>query len=402
MAESLGEAEVVYTEFDQLFQWFADKLRERTVIVIDEFPYLVEKDDAIPSVFQLIIDSTFKKKNLMLILCGSSVSMMEKAVLGSKSPLYGRKTGHWKVLPLSFKESCEFFPKNTVEKNIEFFSILGGVPFYLEKFSDSKTTLDNIRAEILSRGGRLYEEVDFLLKEELREPDVYKSILEAIALGKGKINELAQTAKIPVQDLDKYLKVLIRLGFVTRLAPITESPKSKRSRYVISDPFFRFWFRFCEPHKSDLEIGETSQVKATIVAQLPSFVGRAFEDLCADFINRRFPGKWSKIGHWWGAYREAGERKNVEIDIVALNDKTREILFGECKWQEGVSAKKVLSGLKEKAKFVDWGGGERKEYYAVFAKSFKEKVPKSPDQMFFDLKDMEKSFSIVSGKPHTL
>jgi hypothetical protein len=391
MAEALGEPEIAATELDELFKWYSGKAGPRPLIVIDEFPYLVEKDDSIPSVFQLIADGVLKERKAMLVLCGSSIGMMERAALGTKSPLYGRRTGHWKVLPLPFPEARRFFPGAPAERCVEFYSVLGGVPHYLEKFSAERGTLDNIDREVLSRSGRLYEEIDFLLMEELREPDAYKAILEAIGSGRGKAIEIAQLARIPAQDIDKYLKVLTRLGIVARDQPVTERPKSKRSRYFIADPLFRLWFTFCEPHKSELELGETASCRQMIERQFPAFVGRAFEPLCREYISSHFPGRWPQIGRWWGANRENGKRVEVEIDIVGLNDRTNEALFGECKWSDGVDGKALLADLRENAARVEWRNGARTETFALFARSFKRRPPRS-EAILFDLE------AIAGGK----
>ena len=79
----------------------------------------------------------------------------------------------------------------------------------------------------------------------------------------------------------------------------------------------------------------------------------------------------------------------MEIDIVALNDDTNEILFCECKWQDDVNTCKILNELKEKSKYFKWHDDNRKESFAIFAKSFREKI-KEPYLFLFDLKDMEK------------
>jgi hypothetical protein len=93
--------------------------------------------------------------------------------------------------------------------------------------------------------------------------------------------------------------------------------------------------------------------------------------------------KFTKIGRWW--------HKDKEIDIVALNEQPKEILFAECKWQDKVDAEKVLVELKEKSQYVEWNNEKRKEKYAVFAKSFSKKF-RQKDVYLFDLKDMEKLF----------
>ena len=298
---------------------------------------------------------------------------------------------------MAFADACGFFPGASIERCIEFHSVLGGVPHYLQRFSGKVSVVKNAEREIMSRAGALYEEVDFLLREELREPDVYKAILEAIGSGKGKAGEIADASRVPAHDIDKYLKVLARLGVVDRLRPVTKGPKSKRSRYVLADPLFRFWFTFCEVHKSDLELGETGRCRDAVVEALPSFVGRAFEPLCRDLIASKFPGRWPELGPWWGARRERGKRLEVEIDVVGLNPSDNEILLGECKWSKGVDAEKVISDLRSKADFVNWRRKDRREVYALFARSFKGR-PDEPDVLLYDIEDIRALVEARGGR----
>lgn len=385
-AKFLSEPEIASEDIGEIFSHIASKAKGRSIIVFDEFSYLVEKDDAIPSLFQGIIDEVLRDKNIMLILCGSSISMMER-LLGYKNPLYGRKTGHMKIDFLNFRHYREFFPGNSIEENIRIYAILGGVPFYIEKFDKKKSALDNAKDEILSKQGRLYEEADFLLKEEFREPDVYKSILSAIASGSTKVAEIADKAGIKASDMDRYLKALMALGIIKREIPATEK-KSKKTLYSVDDNFFNFYALFFEPYRSDIEMGETRNLEESLKRNFNTYVGKKFEKLIrTEIVRKVLPFTVSKAGRWWGFYRDEGQRKELEIDIVALNDAAKDILFAECKWKDNADAEKILNGLKAKAGHVEWNKGKRKEYYAIFAKSFSKRAK---DTMCFDLKDVEK------------
>jgi AAA+ ATPase superfamily predicted ATPase len=389
LAQYLDDMPIETNDFEYIFTHLVKQINdEKIVIVFDEFSYLVEKDGSIPSMFQVIVDEVLKNTNVFLILCGSSVSMMEIGVLSNKSALYGRKTGHIKLAPLPFSSLSQFFPANKIEKNVEFYSVLGGVPFYLEKFSDKKSTFENIKDQIFDKSGRLYEEIDFLLKEELREPDVYKGILSAIASGKTRVVEIADRTGLKASDMDKYLKVLIRLGFVKKETSVTII-KSKKSIYTIDDNFFSFSFLFSEPFKSGLELGETSAAEQKLKNDINAFIGRKFEKLIREeLLVRSGIIQVQKIGIWWGHYRDdiTNKRNEMEIDIIALNDETSEILFGECKWKDDVDGEKLLKRLSEKAIHVLWPNDkkERKEYYILFAKSFKKK-PDKKNVHCFDL-----------------
>ncbi len=389
VAKFVREPEIASGNLEEIFSYLSEKAKDKLVIVLDEFSYLVEKDDAVPSLFQGVIDEVLKTKNLMLIICGSSISMME-SLLGYKNPLYGRKTGHMKIDFLKFRYLKEFFPQNTLEENIKTYAILGGVPFYLEKFDAGRSALDNARKEIFSKKGRLYEEVEFLLKEEFREPDIYKGILSAIAQGNAKVADIANKTGIKASDMDRYLKILMVLGIIRKEIPVTER-KSKKTLYTIDDNFFDFYSMFFEPYRSEIELGELSNLEETLKKNFNAYTGKKFENLIRkEAIRKISPFPISKVGRWWGFYREKEQRKELEIDIVALNEETKKILFCECKWQDRMNAEKILNELKEKAKYVNWHNETREEYYAVVAKSF---ALKTKQALCVDLGDIEKIFT---------
>jgi len=386
-AEHFGDIPPRVRNFDDAFTYIAKRLDERKIVItIDEFSYLVEKDDSIPSVFQLIWDEILKDKNTMLILCGSLVSMMEN-ILSYRSPLYGRRTGQWKLSPLRFNNAKQIFPGYSTEQKVEAYSILGGIPFYLNTFDDEKDIYTNIEEKILTKGEILYEEVEFLLREELRDYSSYLSILEAIARGNSRISEIANFSKIQTKDLPKYLNVLMRLDIVEKVHPITEKKTTKRTIYKIRDNFFDFYFRFVYPFKSELELGNTKKVMGIIKKDFNMFVGKKFEDISREFLYEMnlkglMPFRLLNIGTWW--------EKDKEIDAVAFNKEEKKILFCEAKWQDlsRSEAEKVLEKLKEKAEAVEWLNKIRKEYFCLIGKRLKDKKDlREKNYLVFDLED---------------
>ncbi len=388
ISKFVQEPLIASENLEEIFSYLVPKAEDKPVVVLDEFSYLVEKDDSVPSLFQGVIDEVLKNKNMMLIICGSSISMME-SLLGYKNPLYGRKTGHMKLDFLKFRYFSDFFPGYNIEENIRAYAILGGVPFYLEKFDPDISALENAKKEILSKKGRLYEEVDFLLGEEMREPDIYKSILSAISQGNAKVAEISNKTGIKASDMDRYLKVLIMLGIIRKEIPVTEK-KSKKTLYMVDDNFFDFYSLFFEPYRSDIELGETGNLEESIEKNFNSYAGKKFENLIRKEVIRKIsPFPVSSVGRWWGFYRENERRRDLEIDIVALNEQTREILFCECKWQDDVNSEKLYGELKEKAKFVIWNNNNRKEHHIVVAKSFSVRTKHA---RCVDLMELEKIF----------
>ena len=356
-----------FTLFESLFKHrkfceLAEK--NKFVLIIDEFPYLIHSNRAIPSVFQKIWELCMKKENIMLVLSGSSVSVMESEVLGYKSPLYGRRTGQWKLDPLDFKHLGEFLPYST-EDLVLLWSIVGGIPEYLLKFDANLSLWDNVRNNVIQKGTYLYEEVEYLLNEEFREPKNYKLIFKAIALGYNRLGEICNYTGLDKSMVSKYLDVLNKLHILREEIPVTASPKFKRRLYFIHEPFFNFWFRFIYSNRIDLEANQQDEVLEMIKRDFSRYCGHIFEVLVTELIMRKQILRnhpFTKIGRWW--------HKDKEIDVVALNDATKEILFVECKWKNlsRRQAETIVSELSEKSRHVDWNNATRTEYFGIIGK----------------------------------
>jgi len=393
LAEKLNKEwlkQIRVNDFESLFKAIEKEIQEKMVIVFDEFPYLIELDRGIVSQFQKIWDEILSKKKIMLILCGSSIGMMETEVLGYKSPLYGRRTGQWKVTELDIKFLKEFFPSYDFESILYVYACLGGTPFYLLKFNPTKNFFENVQEQFLWKGGFFYEEAENLLRQEFREPRNYMLILRAISEGKRKLGEIANETGLDKSAVSRYLEILSNLELIDYELPITET-KSKKRLYYINDNFFNFWFRFIYPNKRLIEEGEEEKVLEKIKTEFPLYFSSIFERICRKAILKNF--NFSKVGMQRGKIPHAQKGKNeYEIDIVALNESTKEILFAECKWSENVDAREIISELVEKSKHVNWHNKERKESFAVFAKSFSNKINEFEGKKVFcfDLKDLEK------------
>ncbi|MBS7655446.1 ATP-binding protein [Candidatus Bathyarchaeota archaeon] len=367
--------------FFDLFKYAVEEIKDRKIIIIfDEFPYLIELQKGIISVFQKIWDELLKQKKVFLLLCGSSIGMMETEVLGYKSPLYGRRTGEWKVEPFKFKDIKSMFKKFSLEELVKVWCVFGGTPFYLTQMNPNFSIEDNIKAKILRKGEVLYNEPRILLKEEFREPRTYTLILKYLSLGYNSQGELSSVTGIEKGNLSKYLSVLEETHLIEYILPFGQK---KRGIYVLNDPFFNFWFRFVYPNLSDLEVGLVDEVFSRIEPQLNAYYGMMFEQLVMELIKSKeikIPFSFDWVGKWW--------YKDKEIDILALNRETKDILFSECKWGENIDAKKIVKELKDKSKFVQWYNDKREEHYAIFAKTFKKKF-KEPNVFLFNLKDLE-------------
>lgn len=379
--------------WDEAFDYLGEKLTEKKrVVVIDEFPYLVAENDSLPSYLQSFVDERLRKTDSMLVLCGSSVSTMESAVLGHESPLYGRRTGQIDLRPFSFCQAREAITYD-IEEAIRSYAITGGTPMYLTQFDYDRPLAENIRSRILSPTAVLYNEPEFLLRTELRNPARYMSILEAVAMGHTTPNEIAGATGIDSGPLSKYLQTLRRLRLLDREVPVTASQKkSKRSRYRIADEFLRFWFRYVEPNRSAIEEAPGMVLDGTIEPDLPNHVAATFERVCLEAvweaIRRTEFEPYSEVGRWW--YGED------EIDLVGLAPNDDRILLAECKWTGEPVGHGLAESLRSKAERVRWGPKSRNERFALFSKAgfvdgFAEELP---DWQLVTLEDLDRLLSL--------
>ena len=340
---------------------------ERIIFAIDEYPYLASSDKAVSSILQAAIDKHQTDSKLFLILCGSSMSFMEKQVLGYKSPLYGRRTAQYKLLPFDYMDSAQMLPGFTNEEKIVLYSVTGGIPEYLSRIDNALSVQENVKGLLFDPSGRLFEEPSNLLKQELKMPETYNAIITAIADGSSKLNEIATKVGIETSQCSKMLTALIGLGLVRKEYPVTEA-KSRKSIYLLDDWMFIFWYRFVLPELSRITAGLGDVVcDEVFTEQLASHVGRAFEECAKQYMWRalkakKLPVPFKKIGRWWG--NNPKERREEEIDFIAVAGQSA--VFGECKWRGIQVGDDVLYDLIRKAELFSYFTSV---LYMLFSKS---------------------------------
>jgi AAA+ ATPase superfamily predicted ATPase len=307
------------------------------VVVVDELSYIADVDPGLLTVLQHWWDANKRRPNIKIFLAGSYVSFMESQVLNSSSPLYNRRTGAMKLEPIDYADAALFFPNYTDIDKMTAYSILGGLPSYLEQFDPNLTIEQNVKATILRRNTYLSEEPEWLLLEDLRRDTVAGSILRVIAKGERRPSDIARAiGKKSAQDISSSLETLRGLGLVLREVPITEiyRSRSRNSLYWIADAYLDFWYRFVDPSQSLVARGLGERLwDEAIAPALPHHISRpTFERACRQYLWRSLsnqtlpPGlSFTDVGTWWGA----GDR---EIDVVAKDSENQVVLLGSCKW----------------------------------------------------------------------
>jgi len=356
-----------FDTWENAFLFIADRCKEeKLVLVMDEFPYIARANKSIPSLLQNLIDHHLKDTKLQLIICGSSMSFMEKEILSYKSPLYGRRTAQYKIEAFNYFESANFFPEYSFEDKLLSYAILGGIPQYLLKFSDTKSIRENVIEYVLDKSSYLSSEPYNLLKQELREPALYNTIIETIATGATKINEISTKVGEPTAKCSLYIKTLIELEIIEKRVPIGED-NSKKGIYLVKDNFFKFWYKYVFKYPELIEQEMLGYIYDNIVEpDLSMYISFIYESVCIDFLkiqNKEFnlPFVFEKIGPWWG--NNSIKKRQEEIDILAINGENA--LIGECKWRNDKLNIQTVNELIEKSYCLKYD----KKHYVFFSKS---------------------------------
>ena len=324
---------------------------ERLIVVLDEFPNLVSTHPTILSILLDLWNQLLQNTNILLILSGSEINMMETIIHQLQMGMPGNRVNHHFLEPLSFKDARLFFKNYEEQDQIRMYAVFGGTPAYLNGMDNHSSLKDNILSTILNRGSFLFDEARFILQQELREPRQYFAILRAITTGNTRLNEIKQATGI--EGAHVYLDALQKLHLIERIIPVTESQlhKSRRGLYRIKDHYLRFWFRFVLPHRSLLERGAGELVMdGHIMPELDHFSSLAFVEICQQYfwdmgIAGRFTFLPQTIGKWW-------DNQN-EIDLVILGERMAELI--ECQWSNQPIGTNHLVDLERKAELVKPG-----------------------------------------------
>ncbi|MGQ9552633.1 MAG: ATP-binding protein [Anaerolineae bacterium] len=360
-----------YPSWSAAFAAIADlAAQRRLVVVLDEFPYLVEADPELPTLIQREWDLRLQHTQLFLVLSGSVQSVIQQQVLQPTAPLYRRHTWPFELKPLTPADLPAFFPRYNAEQLLETYAVLGGMPYYLISVDPQVSLLTNIKRHILAPQGSLFAEVRPQLHEEPRG-DIEDSlaILGAIASGAHRRADIARLAGLPVRSADHRLGALVTLGILEYRRAVERISNSERwGSYHLHDPFFRFWHQWVLPNEDYLVIGRRQEEVADQIRQaMPGIVAPIWEEVARQHLlvasaERIIPFHFEEIGSWWS--REA------QIDVVGVNRRERRVLFGEAKWSREAMTEQVLETLIDRGNL--WLGGDSgwDVHYALFARAF--------------------------------
>ncbi len=333
-----GFADVVYTDWGRLLDRWQKDAPRGSVLVLDEFPYLVEQTSSLPSIVQRIVDK-LRESGQKIIISESSQRMMQGLVLSPNEPLYGRAMEMLNIRPLDFRWLKVAFPKLSPMACLEYYGVWGGVPRYWEIVERAGGLKEALRDQVFSSLGLLRTEPTYLLQDDLSDSVQATAVLSLIGQGCERPSEIASRLQVPQTALSRPLKRLMELGLVRKDTPFGADEKgNKKSLYKVADPFLAFWYRFVQPRYSNAHYLETASDAKRFKEDYRTYLGGVWEE----FLRERLGAS-----RWWGA---GLDHKPMEIDIVAESEDKKTLLVGEAKLSlADAESARELEELKKKA-----------------------------------------------------
>ena len=354
---------VSFPSLEAILDFITDRLSgDKLVLVIDELPYWAQDDGALLSVLQKYIDTRWSEQDMMIILCGSSLSFMENKVLSEKSPLFGRRNTQIRLEAFDYLEAAEFVPDYSAEDKAIIYGITGGVAKYLAMIDPRGSADDNIKAQFFNTDGYLYDEPRNLLAQEFTDVALVNNVIEQIASGSNTVNEISQKIGQNSSTVLYALDKLIQVGLITKKKCITEEKNRKKTQYVLKDQMFRFWYAFIPKATSIIEIGQGDLYFDRVVKpQIHNYMGSVFEEMCRYYTLKEgicgaFGNTLTEVGTWWGTeiLLRGSEKvqQSADIDVVGISELDKTAVLGECKFKNEKIDKNVYDTLLRRSAVI--------------------------------------------------
>lgn len=358
--------------YDMCFNRIKSGDASKLVLVIDEFSHITRKDDRFLESILKLKEHKLYPGPVMILLYTSAVSWAEQG-MDQILEQYGKKINAVeKLSELKFVEMVQSFPQYTVSQSVEVYGVIGGVQEYMQRWNADKDIRYNICKHILSPDGFLHEEAERIVSRELRELSVYNTILEAVASGKRKLNDLYQETGFSRAKISVYLKNLMAFEMVEKVTSFETGgwENAQKGLYQVKDTFVNFWFKFVYPHMSDLYRMEPEAFYDKYIKNsLEEYLNRYFVKVCMEYLElmnqiHKLPLQIHKMGTWVG--------KRGNIDIIVQNE-VRENLICLCNWSEPEltfeMCQKLFQSMEQARLTANY-------YYLFSAKAFDEKLVK--------------------------
>lgn len=326
VSEIMGLPKLGFSDIEAVLKYiFELSVKEKIILVLDEYPYLRENIKGMDSILQSLVDKYKDTSKITLIILGSYVEVM-RSLLEHSNPLYGRVDLTIDLKQMDYYESAYFYPNFSVEDKVRIYSVFGGIPYYNRLIDDSKSVKDNIIELIASSGARLENEVAMYLNAEISKITNANEVFEALSRGYTRYSDILSQSHVSsgptlVDVLDK----LMRMEVVVKTAPINDGNNKKKAGYYISDNLSLFYYRYIFKYSSQMKIMDSEVFyKKYIETDFEEhYVPHIFETICSQYLIRmnrlgNIEPVFEKIGKYY--YDNPVEHTNGEFDVVTEDE----------------------------------------------------------------------------------
>lgn len=349
LAESLGVLTAGDAPLDSVLEIVRKKSEdERFLLIIDEYPELVKSSKGVGTKIRRFIDSLGEDSKLFLILTGSSLSLMKKEIVESTGALYGRRTGSIRLEPLEYRHARLLLDGFSEEDRMRIYTMVGGIPWYLEQFNPGKSLQENIIRNFLGTTSLFEGEHTLVLISEFPTPKTYNKILSALAGGNTRNTDIAKDAGIPAPMCSEYLDDLCEARIAEKRRP-ADNPSGKAVRYYIRDQYIRFHFAFIRPRMRTSIQPDLMKTANAVIKEVDRSVGRSFEEICAEHLTGCYGGE-SRT--WWGGDPETGIQEEIDLIQTVDDEGVLRGYFTECKYRNEKVGPAVLDNLVRRSHLV--------------------------------------------------
>jgi hypothetical protein len=301
-----------------------------SLLVLDEFPYLINETPGLPSIVQGLYDTMGPGAGergvpLRLVLCGSAISVMGDLLSGTKA-LRGRGALDLRVRPFGYRDTRAYWGIESPAAAFVHHAIIGGTPGYRELVLNPEIPEDPsqfggwLARNVMRPSMPLFDEARRVVHEDprIRDTATYSSVLAVVASGESSPTKIGGLLERPATSLVHQLAMLESAGFIDRRQDLLFD---RRPVITVTDPMVRFHQLVIEPYLADLEAGRARRVLAEAEHTVESkILGPHFEALAAEWVARYANDEAGlavgPVGSTVVACRE--HKKAHEIDILAL------------------------------------------------------------------------------------
>lgn len=379
-ADLFGE----YSFLDVLDLIFNLAKKEPILFLLDEYPYLSSRD-GIDSYLQSLMDHN-QDLNMKIVLSGSYIGIMEH-LLDADHPLHGRFLYKIHLKAFDYYDSSMFYRDVSNEDKIKYYSVLGGIPYYLSMIDKTLSFEENIKFLFLSPFAPLANEIQTTLQEEFAKIDNAAFVISLIIKGKHSYTDIKQAffAQVRNSDLNYILKKLLDMNFISKNYAVNDE-KKKSAYYEIEDNLFAFFYQIINPRLGLLpSMSIDSYYDRFIKEKLEhEFIPHRFEKICKEYLIRQNrEGKMAPLFFEIGSYTYNNSKKKIhgQFDLMTKDDFGN--TFYECKYTK---EKIDSSVVKEEVSQLEECSAP---YYRLgfFSKSGYD-LEKNKDYLYFTLENL--------------